>query len=84
MMRIVDLETGEDVIRFEKNKPPFFANQIMLDGFARWGLAIPFSERRKYQGKASIHPDEPQFEKAFMEFYYAYEMDHNLYKLMKD
>jgi len=81
VLQLKNIESGFVVIEFLEGEIRFH-DPILKEKMEVEGIAIPFSERKRYGGKDRIFLGDKQFQEAFKEFYYIYQFDFNTYKWM--
>lgn len=47
-----------------------FHNQALEEALVLTGIVIPAPQRKEYEGKGNVFPNDPLFPKAFKEIYY--------------
>ena len=63
---------------------PQFSNPYIQKGFEEFGIIIPAALVKDYNGKERVYLEDPEFEKAFRELYFAFEMDPHEFKLIEN
>ncbi len=83
-MKIIQVKEGTEFMSIKPGETAKFTNPYIQKGFEEFGIIIPPALVKDYAGKERVYLDDPEFEKAFRELYFAFEMDQNEYKLIQD
>lgn len=81
-MKLVNTQTGYVVVEFQKGKAQF--NDRFLEAeMKESGILIPPALSDQFDGKEVIFPDDPLFEKAFVQVYYPLCISNQTYEWQK-
>ncbi|MEI6805738.1 MAG: hypothetical protein WCK49_04440 [Myxococcaceae bacterium] len=69
-MKLIHIQTQQDL----------FADPIFQKAMTDFGIIVPTALQSEFSGKKRVYLDDPEFLKAFKEFYFNQEMDPNLYE----
>lgn len=82
-MKLVHSKTGYVVIEFQDGKVRF-NDRFLKAELEEDGILIPPSHSEEFGGKQVIFPDDPLFQKAFMEIYYPLVISDPAYQWEQD
>jgi hypothetical protein len=82
-MKIINLKDNTEFMSVKRGETAKFANPYIQKGFEEFGIIIPPALVKDYSGKERVYLDDPEFEKAFRELYFAFEMDPGEYQLVE-
>jgi len=83
-MKVVKTADQSEFMHTQPGEPAVFANPYIQKGFENSGIAIPPGLVPDYNGKQFVYLEDPEFEKAFRELYFALEMDQDVYRLIEN
>lgn len=78
-MKLVNSRSGFVLVEF-KNGAPLFHDRFLEAEMKERGVVIPSNQRAEYEGKDTIYPGDPQFQRAFTEIYVPLVIASNRYQ----
>lgn len=78
-MKLVHVKSNDPVVELNKSDTKIFS-EIMDWDMKNNGIAIPEYLQEDYNDQFVVFFDDPLFQKAFKEVYYAFRMNHEEYK----
>ena len=83
IMRLIDTKTGYVIIEFEENHVRFL-NWFLEKELTNEGIFVPPFLSEEFEGKKAIFPNDPLFEKAFVEIYCRFSLTDPSYQWVKE
>lgn len=83
VIKLVNTKTGSVFVEFKNGHPQFY-NWLLEAILKDWGVSIPYPVLEQFEGKYTIFPDDPLFEKAFVEIYYERHLNDPCYQWVKE
>ncbi|MES2504393.1 MAG: hypothetical protein V4534_05885 [Myxococcota bacterium] len=69
-MKLIHIQTQQDL----------FSDPTFQKTMSELGIIIPTALQKNFNGKTRVYLDDPEFLKAFKQFYFEHEMNPNLYE----
>ena len=83
IMKLINTKTGFVLIEFKNGHSQFYHG--LLEAILKnWGVSIPYPVLEQFEGKYTIFPDDPLFEKAFVEIYCQRHLNDPCYQWVKE